>query len=172
MLKNQMRIVLPRRSAVWFLTSLSVLILAASCASAEQQWSGKCVGVADGDTISAMHNGKEERIRITRIDCPESGQAFGARAKQFTSSLVFGKVISVHPSGTDRYGRTLAEVILPDGRNLGEEIIKNGWGWWFIRYDKDDEPLKQMEAEARAAKRGLWADPHPLPPWEFRHPPH
>ena len=70
----------------------------------------------------------------------------------------------------DKYGRTLAEVTLPDGKSFNQEIVRSGYAWWFRRYS-NDEVLKQLEEEARTAKRGLWADEAPLPPWEFRHPP-
>src|SRR5256886_10073124 len=75
-------------------------------------FTGKVVGVSDGDTISVMHNGKAERIRLSGIDCPEKGQAFGQRAKQFTSALVFGKDVTVQVLGHDKYGRTIGEVTL------------------------------------------------------------
>jgi len=71
-------------------------------------WSGKCVGISDGDTISVMHGGKAERIRLYGIDCPEKRQAFGKKAKWFTSDLVFGKIVKVNPVTKDRYGRTVA----------------------------------------------------------------
>src|SRR5205809_3843723 len=81
-------------------------------------FTGKVVGVSDGDTISVMHNGKAERIRLSGIDCPEKGQAFGQRAKQFTSALVFGKEVTVAVQDSDKYGRTIGEVKLLDGRVL------------------------------------------------------
>ena len=73
-------------------------------------WSGKCVGIADGDTIRVMHRGKAERIRLYGIDCPERGQDFSTRARKFTSDMVFGKVVDVEPVESDRYGRTVAWV--------------------------------------------------------------
>ncbi len=79
-------------------------------------FTGRVVGVADCDTITVLHNGKGERIRLHGIDCPEKRQAFGKRAKQFTSTLVFGKAVTVQVLDRDRYGRTVAEVLLPDGR--------------------------------------------------------
>lgn len=69
--------------------------------------------------------------------------------------------------GRDRYGRTLGAVILSDGRNLNHEILKAGYAWWFRKYSKDAS-LGDLEDEARQAKRGLWADPEPVPPWEWR----
>jgi micrococcal nuclease len=62
----------------------------------------------------------------------------------------------------------LAEVILPDGRNLNHELVKAGLGWWFRKYVPHDRDLEQLEKEPREAKRGLWSDPHAIAPWEFR----
>jgi endonuclease YncB( thermonuclease family) len=81
--------------------------------------------------------------------------------------LVFGKVVTIKVETIDQYGRTVGEVILPDGRNLNHELVSAGFAWWYREYSKD-EILGRLEAEATAAKRGLWADPHPIPPWEFR----
>ncbi len=131
-------------------------------------FTGRVVGVADGDTITVLHNGKGERIRLHGIDCPEKRQAFGNRAKQFTSNLVFAKTVTVQVVDRDRYGRTVGEVLLPDGRSLNRELVKAGFAWWYWRYAPDDETLAQLEREARAAQRGLWADPHAVPPWEWR----
>ncbi len=131
-------------------------------------FAGRVVGVSDGDTITVLHNGKGERIRLHGIDCPEKRQAFGNRAKQFTSKLVFGTTVTVQVVDRDRYGRTVGLVLLPDGRSLNHELVKAGFEWWYWRYTPDDETLAQLEREARGAKRGLWADPHAVPPWEWR----
>ncbi len=131
-------------------------------------FTGRVVGVSDGDTITVLHNGKGERIRLHGIDCPEKRQAFGKRAKQLTSNLVFGKTVTVQVLDRDRYGRTIGDVILPDGRVLNQELVKAGFAWWYRRYAPDDETLAQLEREAREATRGLWADSHAVPPWEWR----
>ncbi len=115
-----------------------------------------------------LHNGQGERIRLHGIDCPEKRQAFGNRAKQFTSTLVFGNTVTVQVMDRDRYGRTVGEVLLPDGRSLNRELVKAGFAWWYWRYAPDDETLAQLEREARRTKRGLWADPNPIPPWQWR----
>ncbi len=115
-----------------------------------------------------MHNGEGERIRLHGIDCPEKRQAFGNKAKQFTSGLVFGNTVTVTIMDVDRYGRTVGEVILPDGRVLNHELVQAGLAWWYRKYAPDDSTLAQLGANARAAKRGLWADAEPVPPWEWR----
>jgi micrococcal nuclease len=103
------------------------------------------------------------------IDCPDKRQPFGTRAKEYTSELAFGQDVTVYGDKRDRYGRRLAEVLLPDGRRLNQELVKAGLAWWFRKYSKDLR-LGELERQARAAKRGLWAEPHSVPPWEWRKP--
>lgn len=114
-----------------------------------------------------LRGGKEVKIRLHGIDAPEKKQAFGNRAKQFTSDLVFGKVVEVQEHDIDRWGRIVGEVILPDGRSLNRELVRAGLAWWYRQYSKD-ESLGLLEEEARTAKRGLWKDLNPMAPWEFR----
>lgn len=126
------------------------------------------VRVHDGDTIEVLHSNKAERIRLSGIDCPEKGQAFGNNAKHATSDLAFGKEVTIQTHGKDRYKRTLGDIILPDGMNLNQELVKQGWCWWYRKYVPGDTVLEGLENEAREARKGLWADPHPMPPWEWR----
>jgi micrococcal nuclease len=130
-------------------------------------FSGKVVAVTDGDTIKVMHQGRAERVRLAGVDCPEKHQAFGKKAKQFTPSLVMGQEVNVIAQKKDRYGRTLGYVILPDGRNLNRELVQAGYAWWYRQFSSDSS-LGELETGARAARRGLWQDSHPVPPWEFR----
>jgi micrococcal nuclease len=131
-------------------------------------FSGPVVSVLDGDTIEVLYNKRSERIRLSGIDCPEKGQAFGKRAKQAASALVFGKQVMLQIHGTDKYGRTLADVLLMDGRNINRELVKAGWCWWYQKYAPKDTELERLEKAARNAKLGLWADPSPIPPWVYR----
>ena len=146
---------------------ISLVFVFAFGSAAFADFSGRVVGISDGDTIKVLHDGKAERIRLNGIDCPEKAQPFGTKAKQFTSAMVFGKDVTIQVKDTDKYGRTVADVILPDGRSLNRELVAAGLAWWYRKYSKD-ESLGQLEAEAKTAKRGLWADPEPVPPWEWR----
>ena len=96
-------------------------------------WSGKVVGVADGDTITVLRDREQVRIRLYGIDTPERGQAFGKKAKQFTSDMVYGKVVEVKVMATDRYGRTVA-MIYADKTLLNEELVKAGLAWVYWQY--------------------------------------
>jgi micrococcal nuclease len=82
--------------------------------------------------------------------------------------LVFGKEVTLQTHGTDKYGRTLADVILPDGTNVNHALVKDGWCWWYRKYAPGDTVLEGLENDAREAKKGLWAEPQPVPPWEWR----
>ncbi|NDK56695.1 thermonuclease family protein [Pontibacter sp. BT213] len=127
----------------------------------------KVVAVKDGDTIELLRNGQTIKVRLYGVDCPEKTQDYGQRAKQFTSDLAFGKTVRLIEHNKDRYGRTVGTIILPDGRNLNEELVRNGFAWHYKAYSKDQK-LANLEADARQYKRGLWAAPNPTPPWDYR----
>ncbi|QCR21280.1 thermonuclease family protein [Pontibacter sp. SGAir0037] len=128
----------------------------------------KIVGVKDGDTFELLRDGKTSiTVRLYGIDTPEKNQAFGQRARQFASDLAFGKMVRLIEHNKDRYGRTVGTIILPDGRNLNEELVREGYAWHYKAYSKDKN-LENLEADARRFKRGLWQDPNPTPPWDFR----
>jgi endonuclease YncB( thermonuclease family) len=82
--------------------------------------------------------------------------------------MVFGKVVRVEVKDFDRYGRTVADVILPNGRVLNQELVVAGLAWWYRQYAPHDDKLRKLEDSARREKRGLWADPNPVPPWCYR----
>jgi endonuclease YncB( thermonuclease family) len=128
---------------------------------------GKVVVVKDGDTIVVLKDQEQITVRLEGIDCPESAQAFGAKAKQTASDLCFGGQVTLKTNGKDRYGRTLANVILPDGKSLNEQLVRSGYAWWYRKYSKD-KTLQRLEADARKNKRGLWSDAKPIAPWDWR----
>ena len=80
----------------------------------------------------------------------------------------FSKKVTIQSHGLDKNGRTLADVLLPDGTNVNHMLVKEGWCWWYRKYAPVDTVLEGLEKEARGSKKGLWADPQPVPPWEWR----
>ena len=100
---------------------LFTLWLAASAVAGE--FTGQVVGVLEGDMIDVLHNKRPERIRLSGIDCPKKAQAYGQKAKQAASALVFGKEVTLQTYGKDKYGRTLADVLLPDGTNVNQSLV-------------------------------------------------
>ena len=131
-------------------------------------WEGKVVSVADGDTITVLRGKEQVRIRLDGVDTPEKRQAFGQKAKKFTAGMVAGKVVKVVPVTLDRYGRTVARVYLGKA-SLNEALVRAGFAWWYRKYAKDNKVLPKLEAAARKAGKGLWKDPKPTPPWDWRH---
>jgi len=131
--------------------------------------SGKVISVEDGDTITILSGRTQTKIRLYGIDCPEDGQPFGRAAKKFTSRLVHGKHVSVTKYDTDKYGRTVG-VVLVNGVNVNHEIIGAGYAWQYRKYCKEKfcDDWKRTEYVAKVSKDGLWDDPHPEPPWEWR----
>jgi len=134
------------------------------------------VAVADGDTVEVLRDGKDVRVRLHGVDAPEIGQAFGDAAKRFTSERIDGKTVVVRLRDADRSGYLVGEILLDDpavegGKlSLSEMLLKEGLAWWYHQNGPADRPLALAEIDARAARRGLWKDNYPVPPWVFRNP--
>lgn len=128
------------------------------------------IHVADGDTITARcstpHGVQNLRIRLAEIDAPETGQPFGDRSKQSLFALCARQVATVAPRNLDRYGRTVATVSC-SGKDVGTYQVRAGMAWVFDRY-VTDHSLYQLQDVARQSHTGLWVDPKPVPPWEWR----
>lgn len=134
---------------------------------------GKVVGITDGDTVTVLVDRREVKVRVAGIDAPEKKQPFGQRSKEHLSDCAFGKSVAVEWNKTDRYGRTIGKV-LADGVDCGLRQIQDGFAWHYKAYVNeqsatDRAAYAEAESQAQARKTGLWSDPHPIPPWEFRH---
>ena len=143
---------------------------------------GKVVSVTDGDTIKVLDAANvQHKVRLTGIDAPERGQPFGTRSRDHLSSMVAGKDVRVESDKTDRYGRTLGKVwVKPaDCSTCGKTLDANlaqvtaGMAWWYRYYKKEQSPedrgrYESAEDEAKARKWGLWADPKPINPYDWR----
>lgn len=169
-----------------FLCVLAVMVFFPLATWAETL-SGRVVGVHDGDTITVLDanpNHKQYKVRLAGIDAPESKQAFGTRSKESLSQMVFGKDVNIDWDKRDRYGRIVGKVwTTPESTcrtaacpktldaNLAQLTV--GMAWHYKQYEKeqsaeDRERYAFAEVEAKARKAGLWSDPRPTPPWEWR----
>ncbi len=146
--------------------STMLFLLLCSFAALAQTYTGKVISVKDGDTIEMLVNGRKIRIRLYGIDCPEKGQAFGDKAKQFTADLCFGKVVKAVQQDVDQWDRVVADIYL-DGELLNLRIVEAGYAWHFKRYS-NSKVLAEAEKKARRERLGLWQDVHPEAPWEWR----
>lgn len=144
-----------------------VLALLARQAAAESI-AGKVVAVADGDTLTVRSGQSALKVRLHGVDAPEKDQASGEAARRFTAALVLDKEVRVEVVTRDKYGRSVGTVHLGT-RCLNDELVKAGLAWWYRQYAPRDRKLAVLEEEARRARRGLWADASPTPPWDFRH---
>jgi endonuclease YncB( thermonuclease family) len=130
---------------------------------------GVVIGVPSGDTITVTVDGTDYKVRVADVDCPDNKQAFYRQASEFTSKLAMGKKVHVNYETIDRVHKyVVGDVILPDGRNLGKELISEGMAWYYRVKPAINEIYAQREYSAWSRKVGLWVDPNPVPPWEFR----
>ncbi|MDK4689679.1 thermonuclease family protein [Kingella negevensis] len=127
----------------------------------------RVVGVSDGDTLTCVTAEQQRlKVRLNQIDAPEKGQDFGNAAKNKLSSLVYGKLVSLKTNGPDKYGRTIAEVFV-NGLNANQEMVKTGYAWAYREYVKDNTYIT-LESRAKSASIGLWSQPNPIYPSDFR----
>lgn len=141
-----------------------VSLLLAACASGAQAWT--LDRVVDGDTVSLVDGSRTVRIRLACIDAPEQRQGQGRRSTQALLADLQGKDIGIEVESRDRYGRTVAYLIV-DGQNVNLRQVLDGWAWVYPKYCKRPE-FYTAENAARAARAGLWSDDAPQAPWEYR----
>lgn len=143
---------------------LSVLALPALALA---DFTGRVVKVSDGDTLTVLVNKAQFRVRLDGIDAPELKQAFGQRLRKSLADICAGKTADVADRGKDRYGRTIGRINCA-GVDANSEQLRRGMAWVFTRYVPIGSPFYELEAYARLRQLGLWADPHPVAPWEWR----
>jgi len=144
--------------------------------AAEKSIVGKVTKVVDGDTVTVTPNGgRGRKIRLYRIDAPESDQPGGDKATAFLKELVGGKNVEVKYSKHDDNGRILGTVYMKtdDGKlvDVNLTMILNGWSWHYYSFKENDKfpPYDKAEQAARKAKAGLWAEESPIRPYDWRH---
>ena len=150
--------------------------------TAQADFSGRVVSVTDGDTIKVLDaDNVAHKIRLTGIDAPERGQPFGTTSTKSLASMVAGKDVLVESRKSDRYGRVLGKVWVQPSDcpscdktlNVNHAQILSGMAWWYRYYAKDQSPedrgrYESAENEAKARGWGLWSDPSPISPYDWR----
>jgi len=132
------------------------------------------VGITDGDTIVVRSGSGIGAIRLTGIDAPEHGQPFAFEAQDHLRTLVLGKAVNLECNGAVSYGRLVCRVLLPNGEDVALDQVKSGLAWHYKQYQSEQLPTDRAayaaaEDAARQSHFGLWADPHPIQPQDFRH---
>ncbi len=164
--------------------ALGVLLLFVPAGEAARAVGGTVRRVLDGDTAIVETSPRSRlRCRLVGIDAPEvshrgrhggvtPGQPYGPEAKRALEQWALRRQVTVEVHGRDRYRRSLC-VLSTGGRNLNLEMVREGYAWAEPDRWSDAPPALRRELdaaaqEARQARRGLWADPNPEPPWAFR----
>ncbi len=136
------------------------LLLVVGRASAD--YSGRVVAIVSGDTLEVLREGKRQRVHLADAACPKKGKRFAETAKRYAAEQTLDTVVQVVERGRAR-GAARGEILLPGNRSLSRELVRAGLAWANPEGSGDD--LGYLESEARAARRGLWADPDPASPW-------
>lgn len=148
--------------------SIIIILILINVNVFSQTHTGKVIGIKDGDTVVVIDSlNVQTTLRLAEVDCPEKAQAFGTKAKQFTSDEIYLKQVKYIVTDIDRYGRSIAKIYYDNNKYLSEEIIRNGFGWQYKKYSTS-KLLAKLEEEARKNKRGLWIDPNPIYPSNWR----
>ena len=146
------------------LTAVLLFLVLAGPTLAEQL---KVVSISDGDTFTGLDSqNRQVKVRLHGIDAPEKAQAFGNVSRKALGDLIEGKTVEVQQVDKDRYGRVVANVHV-GGVHVNRELVAKGLAWRYVQYDKKGE-FTQVEQAAKTARKGLWGDASPVPPWEWR----
>lgn len=153
-----------RNRPVWGLLAGLLAILCLLPAAAAERIAGRVVGVTDGDTLRLLVGRREEKIRLHGIDAPEKAQPWGDRSKRNLSDGVFGREVVVEVRERDRYGR-LVGVVWIGREDAGLAQVRAGLAWAYLEFSREYLPAQQ---EAQRRRVGLWSEPGPVPPWDWR----
>jgi len=159
-----------RSIAKWREVLVCLLLVCVGTAHAEELV-GKVIKVADGDTLTILIGKEAHRVRLAGIDAPEKKQPFGNRSRQNLGELAYGKEARADCPKRDRYGRQVCKVFV-GGQDVGLRPIYGGLAWWYWAYAHEQSPEDRRqyeleESQAQLRRWGLWADPTPIPPWEW-----
>lgn len=147
---------------------ISFFVFLFSCSLYAAEFQGKVIRVLDGDTIEVLQEKKPVRVRLLNIDAPEKKQAYGSWSTNQLKDLVAGQPVTVTYTQKDRYGRVLGRVVTTNGTEANRYMVQSGAAWVYERYNTDNS-LPAVQRVAQEQKHGLWAESHPVPPWEWRH---
>ncbi|WP_263811053.1 thermonuclease family protein [Salinibacter pepae] len=133
-----------------------------------QTFTARVTEVKDGDTYDVRRSADGEvTIRLHGVDAPESSQSYGTAATRAARRYVGGKDVRVDVEEIGRYGRAVASIEIQGG-DLGAMLIGDGLAWHYDEYAPNESEYRRLERQARNAKRGLWSQGNPVPPWEWR----
>ncbi len=165
----------------WLL--LPMLFGYAAAAAHAEEFTARVVVVIDGDTVMVVRDCSRpqapeagapqhcaanlpQKIRLAEIDAPEKDQPGGEESRQALAHTALKKQVRVQVEAVDKYQRLVAHLSI-NGVSVNEAQVRSGMAWEYSGYHRNQAYLALQE-EAQHARRGLWAQSHPIPPWEWR----
>lgn len=148
----------------------TIIVLAAliSVAASAAEIVGRVVRVADGDTLIIVDGSNiQYRVRLAKIDAPEKSQPFGVVSRNHLAGMVANGTVRVAFTARDKYGRIIGDISTADCERVNLQMIADGFAWHYAAFDNSPE-YAAVENDARKNRRGLWSEPNPVPPWEWR----
>ncbi|TKB67467.1 MAG: hypothetical protein E8D52_12905 [Nitrospira sp.] len=149
---------------------VTVLVLVSAIvapAFAQADFVARVLIVHEGDRLTIYHQGRRDMVYLRGVDCPELKQSYGKQAKRVTAAYIANREVVVRNLKRDRQGRMTVDILLPDGRQITHELVKEGLAW-VPPGGSGDQAMKDMEELARAAGTGLWSESNPIPPWKWK----
>ena len=150
-------------------TIVGILLVVPIQALAGTEFVARVLTVHEGDRLTIHYQERNQTIVLRDVDCPELKQPYGKQAKHAAAVYLANRDVLVRELKKDQRGRMTADILLPDGRNIAYELVKEGLAW-VQPGEVHDPVLKDMEELARASKHGLWSEPDPIPPWKWKPP--
>lgn len=148
-------------------TTLVLTLTIVSSALAQAEFIARVLIVHEGDRLTIHHPGRKDMVFLREVDCPELTQPYGKQAKHASAAYIANREVVVRNKKHNQQGRITADILLPDGRQIAHELIKEGLAW-VQPGSVHDQALRDMEELARASKKGLWSEPNPIPPWKWK----
>ena len=139
---------------------------------AMREYRGIVTRVIDGDTLTAVINGRETTVRLWGIDAPERSQLLGNEATQALKALApQDKTLEFHAHGADAYGRLLAVAGTGDGLAINARLVQQGVAFHYPKGESQGHTcLGMMQMDAGMASKGVWSGTRAIiqKPWLYR----
>lgn len=148
------------------MTKLMALCCCLALSAQAETFSAKVIVVMDGDTVMVLRDGHKTKVRLANIDAPEKDQPFGKQSRDSLLEMVGKKQVQIDSQAVDQYGRIVGSISL-DGRSINREQVQRGMAWEYSHYHSDKTYLG-LQSDAQQARRGLWSQTGPQPPWQWR----